>query len=115
MQAVDNNKLRHQTLQEFMLFTPWDEASYLTGWNDSVTIASEVPILLDQEDIAHYHSKLGFDIPEDLLKPKVITGHIDLIQVRNGAIYIHPVECWKLLNWGYERKLPPLSNSLCSY
>jgi len=52
-----------------------------------------VPILLDQEDIAHYHSKLGFDIPEDLLKPKVITGHIDLIQVRNGAIYIHPVEC----------------------
>jgi len=76
MQAVDNNKLRHQTLQEFMLF------------NDSVTVASEVPILLDQEDIEHYYHQLGFDIPEKLLEPKVITGHIDLIQVRNGAIYI---------------------------
>jgi len=37
MQAVANNKLRHQILQEFMLV------------NDSVTVAIEVPVLLDYE------------------------------------------------------------------
>jgi len=36
MQAVSNNKLRHEILQEFMLI------------NDSVTVATEVPVLLDR-------------------------------------------------------------------
>lgn len=118
LQAVDNNKLRHQTVQEFMLI------------NDSVTVATEVPVLLDEEDIRHYRDELGFEIP-DALRPSnpkseilnskqipnpksqtlnkeslefrnsnlsgasnlefgasVITGHIDLLQIRNGAIHI---------------------------
>jgi len=116
MQAVSNNKLRHEVLEEFMLV------------NDSVTVATEVPILLDEDDIRHYQNELGFEVPLDLnskseiRNPKqiqnpndqnskrlehlnlensnlfrasdlgfsasVITGHIDLLQIRNGAIHI---------------------------
>jgi len=77
LQAVANNKLRHQILQEFMLV------------NDSVTIATEVPVLLDEEDIRHYRDELGFRIPLNLNEShEVITGHIDLLQIRNGAIHI---------------------------
>ena len=73
MQAVANNKLRHEVLEEFMLL------------NDSVTVATEVPILIDEDDIRHYQSELGFKVPVDL---NLITGHIDLLQIRNGAIHI---------------------------
>lgn len=104
LQAVENNKLRHQTLQDFMIA------------NDSVTVAAEVPVLMDSEDIKHYQNHLGFDIPLNLSaqggsafggEPRlpaeapvqagtlnstaeqlIITGHIDLIQIRNGAIHI---------------------------
>lgn len=81
LQAVDNNKLRHEVLQEFMLL------------NDSVTVATEVPILLDEDDIRHYQNELGFEVP--LARPglaeqgqALITGHVDLLQIRNGAIHI---------------------------
>jgi len=73
MQTISNNKLRHSVLQDFMLV------------NDSVTVATEVPILLDEDDIRHYQSELGFKLPLEL---KLITGHIDLLQIRNGAIHI---------------------------
>ena len=73
MQAVTNNKLRHEVLQEFMLV------------NDSVTVATEVPVLLDEDDIRHYQSELGFEVPVEL---KLMTGHVDLLQIRNGAIHI---------------------------
>lgn len=76
MQAVDNNKLRHETLQEFMLV------------NDSVTVATEVPVLLDYEDIAHYTDRLGFMVPVELADGEVLTGHIDIVQIRNGSIHI---------------------------
>jgi len=113
MQAVDNNKLRHQVLQEFMLL------------NDSVTVATEVPVLMDEDDIRHYQNELGFQIPKELntiindqphnrsinnqplsdqvddlnidhslgvdhssIESSVVTGHIDLLQIRNGAIHI---------------------------
>lgn len=96
MQTVSNNKLRHEVLQEFMLI------------NDSVTVATEVPILMDEDDIRHYQSELGFEVPIELsektesreqkvdqssaLSPLssdlVLTGHIDLLQIRNGAIHI---------------------------
>lgn len=76
LQAVANNKLRHEILQEFMLI------------NDSVTIATEVPVLIDKEDIDHYKNILNFEIPIALEDEQVITGHIDLIQVRNGMIHI---------------------------
>lgn len=75
-QAVSNNKARHETLQEFMIA------------NDTVTVAAELPILLDFQDIRHYKYKLNFEIPITLKENEYITGHIDLIQVRNGSIYI---------------------------
>lgn len=76
MQAVDNNQLRHQVLQQFMLF------------NDSVTVATEAPVLLSHEDLLHYQNELNFEIPLELGEEEVITGHIDFIQIRNGMIHI---------------------------
>ena len=53
--------------------------------NDSVTVATEVPVYLLPEDIRHLKS-LGFKIPfNDSI---TLTGHIDALQVRNGAIHI---------------------------
>jgi len=76
MQAVANNKLRHQVLQEFMLV------------NDSVTVGVEVPVLLGKDDILHFQNQLNWQVPIDLADEEVITGHIDIVQVRNGAIHI---------------------------
>jgi len=76
LQTVANNKLRHQILQEFMLV------------NDSVTVATEVPVLFDRDDLLHYKNSLNFDVPLDLRDGEAITGHIDFIQIRNGAIHI---------------------------
>ena len=76
MQAVTNNKLRHEVLQEFMLV------------NDSVTVGVEVPVLLDHEDISHFKNDLAWKVPIDLADEEVITGHIDIVQVRNGMIHI---------------------------
>ena len=56
--------------------------------NDTVTVAAELPILLDSQDIRHYKHELNFEIPIALKDDEYITGHIDLIQVRNGSIYI---------------------------
>jgi ATP-dependent exoDNAse (exonuclease V) beta subunit len=76
-QAVANNKERHERLQEFMLFC------------DSTTIAVEVPVLLDQADLDHYKHMLNFKIPLELKNENdVITGHIDIVQLRNGMIHI---------------------------
>ncbi len=108
LQSVGDNRARHEAIQAFFLA------------NDSVTVAAEVPVLLDREDVAHYRDKLGFTLP-DLLEgqsagiasetsvevreaqgdrsisgnrkgnlgaAEVLTGHIDLVQVRNGAIHI---------------------------
>ncbi len=76
MQAVANNKLRHEKLQEFMLFC------------DSCTAAVEVPVLLDADDVIHFKKALNFEIPFSLKNQEMITGHIDLIQIRNGMIHI---------------------------
>jgi ATP-dependent exoDNAse (exonuclease V) beta subunit len=53
---------------------------------DSVTVAIEVPVYLTPEDIAHMQQELGFAIP--LLPETTVTGHIDLVQIRNGRIHI---------------------------
>ena len=74
LQAVGDNKLRHDALQQFMLA------------NDSVTIAMEVPIHLKPSDLEHYAEKLRFQIPFKL--KSTLTGHIDLLQLRNGSIHI---------------------------
>jgi ATP-dependent exoDNAse (exonuclease V) beta subunit len=74
LQAVGHNRLRHEALQQFMLA------------NDSVTVAIEVPIFLTPQDIKHLTKKLRFHIP---LKPtEILTGHIDILQIRNGLVHI---------------------------
>lgn len=75
-QAVSNNKLRHQVLQDFMFS------------NDTVTVATEVAVLLNSDDLRHLKHELNFEIPISLEDEEYITGHIDLIQVRNGLVYI---------------------------
>lgn len=75
LQAVANNKLRHETLQEFMLA------------NDSVTVAVEVPVLLKPDDLAHFRD-VGYHVPFTLARGQVIAGHIDIVQVRYGLIHI---------------------------
>ena len=114
-QGVSDNKQRHEALQKFFLA------------NDSVTVATEVPVYLRREDLEHMQTQLGFKLykksgkpnskseilnskqiqnsksqiqnenaenksdyellPEDEL-PRLITGHIDFLQIRNGAIHI---------------------------
>jgi transposase-like protein len=75
LQAVSNNKLRHEKVQEFMLV------------NDSVTVAVEVPVLLRPADLAHFRV-LGYEIPLMLARGQALTGHIDIVQVRHGLIHI---------------------------
>ena len=74
LQAVNDNKQRHEMLQRFMLA------------NDSVTIAAEVPIYMNNDDLEHMKNALKFQIP--LRLDSVLTGHIDLIQIRNGAVHL---------------------------
>jgi hypothetical protein len=76
LQSVAKNKLRHEVLQEFMLV------------NDSATIAVEVSIVLSYDDVRHYRNVLGFDVPLPLARGDVYTGHIDLVQIRNGQVHI---------------------------
>ena len=126
LQSVKERKDRHEALQKFMLA------------NDSVTVATEVPVYLTRDDIEHMQSQLGFEIyprpvipytplssrgvttrgdlgeiasaSEDALAmtkdtlhndesnnktieqcnnlPKLITGHIDILQIRNGMVHI---------------------------
>jgi DNA-directed RNA polymerase subunit RPC12/RpoP len=76
LQSVAKNKLRHEAVQEFMLV------------NDSATVAVEVPIVLTADDLHHYRSKLGFDVPLHLEPGDAYTGHIDVVQIRNGQVHI---------------------------
>jgi hypothetical protein len=128
LESVDAAKDRHDALQRFMLAC------------DSVTVATEVPVYIRREDLAHMQTQLGFQLykkPESRksqinsndqnsksfnvipaqagiqknsldsgskagmtkinneLKefniddlPKLITGHIDIVQIRNGQIHI---------------------------
>src|SRR5580704_11001050 len=75
--TVGNNRLRHEALQRFMLA------------NDSTTLAIEVPIWLPHSEILELEREHGIllrspDAPADAS----ITGHIDFLQVRNGAVHI---------------------------
>lgn len=118
--AASDNKQRHEILQKFMLC------------NDSVTVATEVPVYLTREDLAHMQTQLGFEVyikerpvaevetallgqsqghavreghapnggqrrqrdggtmrlAQESELPKLITGHIDFVQIRNGSIHI---------------------------
>ena len=102
LQSVKDRKKRHGALQQFFVA------------NDSVSVASEVPVYIRKEDVEHLENVLKFKIVErpgadfepnrverqsqepvieikgkkTLKFPKLLTGHIDLIQVRNGQIHI---------------------------
>jgi len=74
LQLARNNRERHDAVQSFMLI------------NDSTTVACEIPVYLTPEEIAYFSGK-GFHVGlEDQQSP--ITGHIDVLQVRNGLIHI---------------------------
>ena len=74
--AVGNNKLRHETLQRFMLA------------NDSVTLAVEIPIWLSETDITAIEREYEIELAPKTTAPRVLTGHLDFLQVRNGAVHI---------------------------
>jgi len=74
LNLAKSNKDRHQKIQDFMLI------------NDSTTIAIEVPVYLTKDDIVYFLSR-GFQ-PHLVNHPTPITGHIDLLQIRNGLIHI---------------------------
>jgi len=74
--TVGDNRLRHEALQRFMLA------------NDSVTVAVEVPIWLTAADIDALEVEYGLRLLPEGGGPRVLTGHIDFLQVRNGAVHI---------------------------
>ena len=83
--SVGTNHERHPKLQAFMLA------------NDYATVAVEVPIWLDEDDISALEAVYGFTIipkqPSGTRryaghKPRHITGHIDFLQVRGGTVHI---------------------------
>jgi hypothetical protein len=74
LQSANNNYQRHQIIQNFMLI------------NDTSTIAIEVPVYLTNDDINYFLSR-GFNLSlENNQTP--ITGHIDILQIRNNLIHI---------------------------
>jgi hypothetical protein len=74
--TVGDNRLRHETLQRFMLA------------NDSVTVAVEIPIWLTAADIDALEVEYGISLLPEGDGSRVLTGHIDFLQVRNGAVHI---------------------------
>ncbi len=74
LNLAKNNKQRHEAVQNFMLI------------NDSTTIAAEIPVYLTKDDITYFLSR-KFTLPlENQQTP--ITGHIDILQIRNNLIHI---------------------------
>ena len=85
--AVSENKARHEAVQRFFLA------------NDSVTVATEVPVYIRRQDVEHMENVLQFKISDNgLIKfkgrnqeeklPKLLTGHVDMVQIRNGQVHI---------------------------
>lgn len=74
--SIGDNRRRHETLQRFMLT------------NDSVTVAVEIPIWLYPEEVRAIEDELGVAMLPEGAKARSITGHIDFLQVRNGAVHI---------------------------
>ncbi len=55
---------------------------------DSVTVAIEIPIWLTEPDIEALERQHGIELAPKTGSSRVITGHIDFLQVRNGAVHI---------------------------
>jgi ATP-dependent exoDNAse (exonuclease V) beta subunit len=57
--------------------------------NDSVTVAIEIPIWLDEGDITALEHQHGIELtPRVSAADRSITGHIDFLQVRNGCVHV---------------------------
>jgi hypothetical protein len=57
--------------------------------NDSVTVAIEVPIWLTERDITALEGEHRVELmPRQGATERVMTGHIDFLQVGNGALRI---------------------------
>jgi len=68
LSGVKDNKKRHEKIQELMLA------------NDTATIAVEIPVWLRLHEFSGMKLFSGID--------SAITGHIDIIQMRYGMIYV---------------------------
>jgi ATP-dependent exoDNAse (exonuclease V) beta subunit len=55
--------------------------------NDSTTIAVEVPVWLTHDDIVGLEKQHGIRLLSGDVET-TITGHIDFLQVRNGAVHV---------------------------
>jgi predicted RNA-binding Zn-ribbon protein involved in translation (DUF1610 family) len=75
LSLATTNKQRHEAIQNFFLI------------NDSTTIATEIPIYLTNWDAGYYRNRKGFIFLLNNYKTP-ITGHIDILQIRNGLIQI---------------------------
>ena len=75
LNLANSNKQRHQAIQDFMLT------------NDSTTIATEIPVYLTKDDILYFQSR-GFNATSLITQKTPITGHIDILQIRNSLIHI---------------------------
>ncbi len=74
LQSTDINKKRHEIIQDFMLA------------NDTTTIATELPVYLTHDDILYFTSRKFYLNLSNYKTP--ITGHIDILQIRNNLIHI---------------------------
>lgn len=74
LQSVTHNRRRHDELQRFMLTT------------DSVTVAVEVPIYISSAELNAVQRQYG--LHHSNAPSSAVTGHIDFLQIRNGAIHI---------------------------
>jgi transposase-like protein len=73
--TVGDNRLRHEALQCFMLAA------------DSATIAVEIPIWIAPATIAELEREHQVQLRPDGADG-ALTGHIDFLQIRNGAVHI---------------------------
>src|ERR1035437_9846873 len=99
LQTVSENKARHEALQRFFIA------------NDSCTVATEVPVYIRREDVEHLENVLKFNVLNEgglvfkgdkeqserrnrlnaqskSARGRLLTGHIDLVQIRNGQVHI---------------------------
>lgn len=102
LSLATSNRDKHQAIQDFFLL------------NDSATIATEVPVYLTNWDAGYYRNQKGFVFPLNSYTTP-ITGHIDILQIRNSlihildykpeAIKINPVEQLTIYALALSRKL----------
>lgn len=74
LETASSKSKAHSAIEKFFLI------------NDSTTIATEVPVYLTNDDIKYFKDR-KFEINLDNYTTP-ITGHIDILQIRNGLIHI---------------------------